>query len=909
MHEGAGLASGPGQGASARPAGAAASRGLLDHLARAWPVVGRHGLVDEVRRQLTTTPRAGVALTGPAGVGKTRLAQAVVAELGVDGFASEWITGSETSRDIPLAAFAHLLPTPRDDAPAHDVLDLLRRTSAELAERASAGPLVLGVDDADRLDPGSATLLASLCSRSVVSVLLTVRTGSPVPDAIGALWKDGHVRRVEVPPLDEADVAEITAAALGGVVEQATLHRLWQATAGNPLFLREVVVAGIEGGSLRDAGGVWRWHGSIGSGTRLREMVEERLGRLRPEHRRHLEALAFAEPLGVSDFEALAGIEVVDLLERLELLAVARDGQRQHVRLAHPLYGEVLRAATPPLRARAIQRELAAAALERPARRRQDLLVVARWQLESGTASDPDLLVAAATQAAGGFQFPLAERLARVALAAGAGAEASDVLAQSLRGQDRPDEAEDVWAAVGATPARSVDEAAMITSRAMNRFFGLGDEAGARAILLDAEHATDDADARHVLRANRALIALYGGQADEAIAIARPLLDSSAVGAPHSIDAAIAVATASALDARTTDALDLVERTLPVALSHPATAMINAGVLIGIRFVALSAAGRLHDALHEASGAYELAVDADQHEGMAVLGCATGQALLGLGDVDGAVGRLRQAAALLHERDRNRYLPWCLGALAQALVFAGDREGAAAALAEADATRTPGVRLFEVEVERGRAWVTAARGDVRAAHDVLAATAAWALEAGQGGLAAAAMHDRVRLGGADDVAAPLRDLAEQRDSALVAAYAQHAAAARERDPAALHSAGDAFEELGALVLAAEAHGEAAAAHERVGRTGSAAAAAARASELVRRCPGARSPTLDGLDRNVPLTRREHEVALLAAQGRTSRQIAAELYVSVRTVDNHLHRAYEKLGVRNRGELARVLGIG
>jgi DNA-binding NarL/FixJ family response regulator len=53
----------------------------------------------------------------------------------------------------------------------------------------------------------------------------------------------------------------------------------------------------------------------------------------------------------------------------------------------------------------------------------------------------------------------------------------------------------------------------------------------------------------------------------------------------------------------------------------------------------------------------------------------------------------------------------------------------------------------------------------------------------------------------------------------------------------------------------------------------------------------------------PLTRREEEVAGLAARGLTSKDIAERLFLSVRTVDNHLQRAYTKLGVSSRRELA------
>ena len=66
------------------------------------------------------------------------------------------------------------------------------------------------------------------------------------------------------------------------------------------------------------------------------------------------------------------------------------------------------------------------------------------------------------------------------------------------------------------------------------------------------------------------------------------------------------------------------------------------------------------------------------------------------------------------------------------------------------------------------------------------------------------------------------------------------------------------------------------------------------------------PGLVTADVIVPLTQREREIATLAAQGTPSKEIADRLYVSVRTVNNHLHSAYTKLGVTNRSELARAL---
>ena len=53
---------------------------------------------------------------------------------------------------------------------------------------------------------------------------------------------------------------------------------------------------------------------------------------------------------------------------------------------------------------------------------------------------------------------------------------------------------------------------------------------------------------------------------------------------------------------------------------------------------------------------------------------------------------------------------------------------------------------------------------------------------------------------------------------------------------------------------------------------------------------------------ISLTTREQEVAAMAAAGVASRDIADRLFLSVRTVNNHLQRVYAKLGVASRDEL-------
>ena len=67
-----------------------------------------------------------------------------------------------------------------------------------------------------------------------------------------------------------------------------------------------------------------------------------------------------------------------------------------------------------------------------------------------------------------------------------------------------------------------------------------------------------------------------------------------------------------------------------------------------------------------------------------------------------------------------------------------------------------------------------------------------------------------------------------------------------------------------------------------------------------------TPALRAMDVRAELTPAERETALLAATGRSSKDIAADLVLSVRTVENRLQRVYEKLGVSSRTELSRRL---
>ena len=124
------------------------------------------------------------------------------------------------------------------------------------------------------------------------------------------------------------------------------------------------------------------------------------------------------------------------------------------------------------------------------------------------------------------------------------------------------------------------------------------------------------------------------------------------------------------------------------------------------------------------------------------------------------------------------------------------------------------------------------------------------------------------------------------------------------DGARLLGAAGEFERIGALRYATEAAADAASAFVQAGRQDSARRAVVRARELFGHGQDGTLPRSIGVDREaVELTPREEQLVELASRGLSNAQIADQLVLSVRTVESHLYRAMQKLGVSHRRELA------
>jgi DNA-binding NarL/FixJ family response regulator len=138
---------------------------------------------------------------------------------------------------------------------------------------------------------------------------------------------------------------------------------------------------------------------------------------------------------------------------------------------------------------------------------------------------------------------------------------------------------------------------------------------------------------------------------------------------------------------------------------------------------------------------------------------------------------------------------------------------------------------------------------------------------------------------------------------MVAAYAAHASALSDGDGPAVLAASDEFAAIGVLRYAMEAAAQASSIFAAEGRQDSARRAAARARDLHARGQEGTPPRLEGVDADaVELTPREAQIVEFVRRGLSNAEIADRLVLSVRTVESHLYRAMQKVGVDDRREL-------
>jgi DNA-binding CsgD family transcriptional regulator len=268
-----------------------------------------------------------------------------------------------------------------------------------------------------------------------------------------------------------------------------------------------------------------------------------------------------------------------------------------------------------------------------------------------------------------------------------------------------------------------------------------------------------------------------------------------------------------------------------------------------------------------------------------------------------AIRRFRDVAEAAPKLGQHAALVWAHVGVAQGHLLLGEGAEAAAALDLADCAGDSPVATSIATRERARAWLEACRGDLVSARRRIRETMVPVQRDQVHIFEATLLHDLVRLGVPTEAVDRLEVLAGIIDGPLIAAHALNARAVVARDVVGLGDVVDRYDALDSLCLAAEAAAELADLHRARGETRLATAAMQRSADLADRAGGLHTPVLARGSGIEPLTAREREVALLAAAGRSSKQIGAHLAMSTRTVDTHLARVYRKLGIAGRTELA------
>ncbi len=873
---------------------------------------------------------AGLVICGEAGIGKTALLRAAIERAETTGVRVLATRCAEAEMPLALGGLADLVDTvldgviehlpefqgraltvavgqesPSDDVP--DAIALPRAFLACLRVLAERSPILVAIDDVQWLDPASRRVVSFAARRledAPVGIVVTERAdATDLLDLQKAL--PDSFQQVRVGPLSVGALHHVVRSRLGVRIPRPTFARVHRASGGNPLFALEFARAGADPAARPSVP------------ASLEELSRERIDGFPAAIRPLLAAAAAAERPTVPLLARI--VDDADLLldQSVAVGALTIDGDL--IRFSHPLFAAVIYNGLAPSARRTLHARLAAISDELERRARHLAL--------AAVAPEPDvalLLDEAAAHARARGSPETAARLAEQALR----------LTPSAHAEEREERCLAV-ATYLADAGQVADARAQLDSLLAGPIVG---HRRARALVLRSE-LEHDMEARrrmveqaleHVgedraLRA-RVLLAASRSRANWAEPAAAEALAREALAEAEQVDDPVLLATALATVAlrATRPAPDLLERAIALSDVHGTLPRSRSPRLV----MAMLQLGDGH--LAEARELIHHELDAMRRSGRAY---EQPQTLLLLAQLETAAGSWQEAESCLDEAwelafdGGDRF--WEAWASLHRALLAGLRGDVDEARRLADQGMThaethwplfaahPRAVLVSLELSLGntqRAWKLLADlvdvelvwfalpavadaieaavlfGRLEEAEAALAALLAkwpkslWATPAGlrcRALIMLANGESDAALGAAEEAAAQFEEAGFPFDrgrSLLVAGEALRRLGERRRAGEKLEAAKAIFEELGAELWRERAE-----------------------QELARAQPRRRS---DGT-----LTAAEQRVAALVAAGRTNREVAAELFTTVGTVEVHLTRIYRKLGLRSRTELARRVAEG
>ncbi|MGB7144084.1 MAG: AAA family ATPase, partial [Mycobacterium sp.] len=833
------------------------------------------GRDDEVRQALAALEDdaefQGVALFGDSGVGKSTLARALATTVKSGGRTVRYVLGTQTGFAMPLGAFYRSVTV---DAP--------REPAAMLAAAHRAleqdENLVVVVDDAQWLDPLSSTLVYQLAASGSARVIVTIRSGENVSDAVTALWKEQLLLSLRVEAFTREQTGELARAVLGGAVGTRLISELHRRAAGSPLLLRSLLSAGRESGVLVRTEDGWQLRGALRADRQLHDLLEFRLGSFAPEELEAVEVLAAAEVLDWAILRGLCDADAVVRLERRGVVQLIADRSQTVARLGHPLMGEVAMQRAGVVRSRQLNGMLAQhlrkhLQAEEQRSRPPDVrtkIQLAQFMMRSDLSPDLDVIIGAAAGAVTMSSVGHGEELARFAFDRGGGLPAAIVLADALSWQGRGDEAEAVFGDVDPDGADELLTVRWGCLRAVNLFFGCGQVEQARQVLANARDRVDSEASVRLVTTLEVSFACFSGDVATAIDLGLALCASDAQ--PPTTWAAASTCWALALTGRFGEVYRIADAGRAAGLDQLGPHRF----VMGLALAEVMAA--------TAAGDYSAAERVwERYAPMATVGPeadAFVHAMLGLvqlarGALSAACVAFRDSISAMSHGFPTGWLMLVAAWSAQAEGARGDREAAAASLQISEDAYGPQVAVFLPELELARAWERASVGQTPAARTHAVRAAQIAQQSGMYAVEMSALHTAVRLGD-HSITARLEELATTLNTPLAEAVAEHARGLANHDGDLLDAAADRFADLGAVAFAADAAAQAAHEDPRKRHRGKDVASSARAHALASRGE-VRTPAVAAAARPLPITDREREIAMLVVAGWSNREVADRLF--------------------------------
>jgi DNA-binding CsgD family transcriptional regulator len=343
--------------------------------------------------------RSGVlALVGEPGIGKTAMLEHAAER--ADGMRILRARGIESEAVIPFAGLAELLrptlgaleriPAPQakalggalalSPADAQDRFAIGAATLNLLSASAEDGPLALLVDDAHWLDRSSAQALLFAARRLLadpIALVITAREGQP------SLLDGADVRTLRLAGLDRSDAAKLLSQA---DIKVGAVERLYLATGGNPLALVELAPEAARLAAMPIAA-------PVPISTSIATAFLRRFGQLPDATRRVLVLVAASDGCGLAALARAAssvGLDIDDLAPAEEAgLVTAAHGE---IEFTHPLARGAVYADAPARERRDAHAALAAALPDRDVDRRA-------WHLAAASVGPDDRASEALEQA------------------------------------------------------------------------------------------------------------------------------------------------------------------------------------------------------------------------------------------------------------------------------------------------------------------------------------------------------------------------------------------------------------------------------------------------------------------------------------------------------------------------------